>query len=139
MDTIMNQAERALQEKRPGRVKNLLNEGKKLTKERQNILCLADRDRWEVAFAYMTDDIADNEENQKLMRKAKKAVAEGDKKHNSRHQQRPPRSAYANRSYETSTNRAGNSSRRHNREPECYKYRRMGHYANKCTTYWSRQ
>ncbi len=75
MNRVMARAEIAYSEKRYERVAELIKEGKSKSKQRKKIIRLADRDGWEVAFAYMSDDLAEDESDRKLMSKAKKAVA----------------------------------------------------------------
>ena len=69
-----NQTERAVTEERQDRVKEYCEKGKKLAKHRLKVLRLADKDGWETAFEYLSDDLADDEQDRKRMKKAKRAA-----------------------------------------------------------------
>ncbi len=60
----------------PSEIRQLIEEGQQLIKNRQKLIKLADRskDGWQVAQEYESDDLASNSEDEKRIRKAESAV-----------------------------------------------------------------
>ena len=59
---------------RMDKAKECCETGKTFTQKRLKVLRLADKDGWDAALAYLSDDLADDEGDRKCMRKAKKTA-----------------------------------------------------------------
>ena len=65
---------RAVSENQLDKVGEIVEKGKKLCKTRLKALRLADKEGWDTALNYLSDDLADDENDRKRMRKAKKTA-----------------------------------------------------------------
>ena len=74
VNELWEKTERAATEEKPDRVKELCQKGKKIAKQRMKVLRLADKDGLGTAFEYLSDDLADDEQDRKRMKKAKKSA-----------------------------------------------------------------
>ena len=74
MNDILKKSDRAIAEKRLDRAAELSDKGKRLSKERMKVLRLAEKEGWDTALEYLSDDLAEDETDRKRMRKAKKVA-----------------------------------------------------------------
>ena len=71
---LWEKTSRAVSEKQYDKVDSLAQKGKQICKNRLKAVRLADKDGWDVALNYLSDDLADDENDRKRMRKAKKTA-----------------------------------------------------------------
>lgn len=69
---MWEKTERAVKDNDEAKALECINEGKKLSRERLKVLRYADTEGWDAAFNYMSDDLAENEQDRKRMEKSKK-------------------------------------------------------------------
>ena len=69
---LWERTERAVADGQSDKAKEYINKGKDLCKKRLKVLRYADRDEWDAALEYLSDDLAEDECDRKRMRKAKK-------------------------------------------------------------------
>ena len=126
MDDLWAKTERAMAEGRHDRAKELVAEGKKLSKQRMKVLKLADKDGWGTAFEYLSDDLADDENDRKRMKKAKKAAeAKGKEKER--------RTRYTTeKGYERHATSSTQSASTRKDPRTCWTCGKFGHKANTC-------
>ena len=69
---IWRKTERAIDERQTPKAKTLLEKGKKIINNRMKALKIADKEGWDVALAYLSDELASDDEQEKRLKKARR-------------------------------------------------------------------
>ena len=69
---IWKKTERAVDEQETQKAKSLLEKGKKIISNRMKALKIADKEGWDVALAYLSDELVSDDEQEKRLKKARR-------------------------------------------------------------------
>ena len=74
IDDLWERTERAVQENNQEKAKGYAQQGKTLTRKHLKLLRIADKDGWDTALAYVSDDLASNSDDEKHLKAARRAA-----------------------------------------------------------------
>ncbi len=148
VEALWKRAGRAVEDSNRTKAAEIIDKGKKLTRKRMKCFKLADREGWAVALAYLSDDLASDDDQAKKLKNARKEVKskrDEDSSFSGRrnrdwdsrdHTQNWGAGAsryegYRNNSRGEYGNR--NNTRRSGSGPTCYRCGRLGHRSANCS------
>ena len=72
---LWEKTERAIKSGQIPKAMEIVEKGKRLSRDRLKVFRFADRDGWDSAMLYLSDDLADDEKDERRMKKSKKTAA----------------------------------------------------------------
>ena len=141
----IDEAIKSIDEKEMEDAKKQLEEGKAIVTKQQKLIKMADREEhgWEVVKHYLSDDLADDSNDEKEIKKARKEALATIAKRNKKkvpfrnapqyRSQKPTTDGYQRRYWGTGTERASIDRQAYaQRKSVCYKCGKEGHFQHNC-------
>ena len=133
VEAIWEKTERAVTEKKWEKARTLCVKGKALVKKRLKVLKYANKEGWDAALEYMSDDLADDEADRKRMQKAKKKAEKSGKEKKEKQESRKRLLTLSRKQSEGYKKYPDESTRYEWRESRtCWKCGSRGHLSKNC-------